>query len=490
VLHTFRRWPQSASGCQLFGRPRSASPQPLSEDPAGQAARRDRLTPALLAVQQYGKDPRKWKVDKDFAEDDRKIEHEQRDAAWRAYDMYRIIMDRISITEPFSFPGGNLAEVCGYMEYLKYVDEGPFNYPKTIDCSNKVQPSWTVIDLGMEDPKNAPIFDVAQNASSYAYTERLLEKLLPHIRLDGEEVTVEQCHGMGLCYNAGHCAGGGSYAFPNVHRDHQWATFQSAPGGFQAWILCENSGTTGNMMMVEHAESLDDTNLACTLVEQEDGRVAKLDLTSTQLVKTYDTWKDAKVKMCYPALKPGQAILFHKNHMHTSDPRPPEHLRVALAVRFLVGKKGQSEFRAWSGNKCMEHLMKRELRNGRATPLPMPGWVKVRPTLTSMMNADMIDDLGVWSDKQKNPGYDKIAVGDPFKCLSLCINSSPKLIFRIKVAPTVCTVSIVTVALMKRAYVTAGITAAIGMGALALYRKVFGGILRIDRPDAEKKKTN
>jgi len=210
--------------------------------------------------------------------------------------------------------------------------------------------------------------------------------------------------------------------------------------------------------------------------------VAKLDLTSTQMVKQYASWKDAKVKMAYPALKPGQAILFHKNHMHTSDPRPPEHLRVAIAVRFLVGKKGQKEFRAWSNNKCMEHLMKREERNGRGNKLPMPGWMMVRPTLTSMMNADMIDNLNVWGDKQKNPAYDTIAVGNPFKALSLAISLSPKLTFRIKVAPNACTVALIAVAVKMEAYVLAVLTGVIYVCALVAYHKVFG--LRVDRPDA------
>jgi hypothetical protein len=346
--------------------------------------------------------------------------------AWRhLVDMIHHVRFESSVqqlTQPFHDPSG-LASVSGAANggfaKLHAPDATTNPPPAVVDCSTTALPTWTVVDVvGDDDPKL--YLDAACSVSSSEFASRLLDKLLPHVRRNGEPVTKEQC----FVHTASYAADFGNGVFPIIHRDGQWSGFGHSDG-FQIWLLVEYEDALGNgtgrLLMADHDESEQARQAAAYFLQTDDGRIHKLNAATSELLQEYASLDAAGLTLRRPRLKVGQAILWHKAMLHTSDPRPFTGKRISLTIRFLVARPGQVTFDAWHHNLHVKKQIEREVRNGRGHVTRRAGWSVISPGFTTLAAWDMADDLGIWGDRALNPLYTMAGLRLPLIALSLAV---------------------------------------------------------------------
>lgn len=166
-----------------------------------------------------------------------------------------------------------------------------------------------------------------------SFCKELLSNILPHIRVKGERINMNDCSIIDILNFKG------SY-FPKIHNDLEWTYFSSNTLGFQVWYLVKNdSDYKGNMFlsnMVPICGTQQTKSTGNKVFFKFNGGHWKHDNQPTNDFKPFaSNLSDLNLK--YVNIDAGECLVFHKNLLHMSDPRNTE--RVAINFRVAIHDK-------------------------------------------------------------------------------------------------------------------------------------------------------
>lgn len=152
---------------------------------------------------------------------------------------------------------------------------------------------------------------------------KLLEKILPNINLNGNQVNINKCIVLDLLY-------GSLQLFPSIHTDTEWNIFNKSDC-FQVWYLYKNNDKVGNMFLFETEHVVPSSNL----VYNKDNSINIYEQCSNKNIAHYNNINKLDTHVKYLNMHDGECLIFGKNLYHMSDYRQSKY-RYNLSFRVVI----------------------------------------------------------------------------------------------------------------------------------------------------------
>lgn len=265
--------------------------------------------------------------------------------------------------QPWLYTDHARKELEGFLKthHAISIDSTSFDHPRLINAQRARKNEYVIVALDEAFRHGIPQRIVA-GADRAGNVSRLLQHLLPHVRVDGVPVEPHRCIIVDLLTSTG------GY-FPSMHTDVEWSVFDDSDG-FQIWMLLKNDLETGNMFILDTPYAMPASRFQ-SLGYGRPG-VSIVSQCSSRVLAQH---KEMRGELKYLGMRPGECLIFGKNLYHCSDPRQSSQ-REAMNFRVVIADPDGGVPVNLSGMCAYAFRMRMRIlgipmENGRIFPSPM-----------------------------------------------------------------------------------------------------------------------